>query len=392
MARIERIAFVCPRLAKGSTVGGAETLLRELAVRAAENGCHVTFLATCATDHFTWKNALPPGRSEWRGMQVHLFPVDEDRDHGAFLEAQRSISRGAPLRDGDEETWLRHGAVSRDLANYLREHQGDYDRIVAGPYLFGLVVQVCRIRPDKTFLVPCLHDEPFARVPAIGDMFRSVRGILFNTEPERDLAVRIYEALPASAVVGIGIPAFQADGDRFRQKHGLAAPYILYSGRREELKGTPLLLDYFAAFRLRTGKRMDLVLTGSGPVEVPAAVAAHVHDVGFISEADKRDAMAGALAFCHPSVYESLGIVILEAWMAGTPALVHSRSTVLRFHCRRSGGGLWFRAYPDFEEILLRFLNDPVLVGRLGECGKAYVSREYGWETVSARLFEALAR
>ena len=38
MAKAERIAVVCPRLAKGATVGGAETLLRELAVHAAENG------------------------------------------------------------------------------------------------------------------------------------------------------------------------------------------------------------------------------------------------------------------------------------------------------------------------------------------------------------------
>ena len=40
--------------------------------------------------------------------------------------------------------------------------------------------------------------------------------------------------------------------------------------------------------------------------------------------------MAGALAFCHPSVNESFGIVLLESWLARTPALVHAGSDVLQ--------------------------------------------------------------
>ena len=389
MARAERVAVVCPRLAKGATVGGAETLLRELALRAAHNGRQVTFLATCATDHFTWKNELPPGRSQWQGLDVTLFPVREDRDHDAFVRAQSAISRGGG-RAGDVDTWLENGCVSPDLIQHLVEHQADYDRVLAGPYLFGVVLEPCRVCRNKTLLVPCLHDEPFARLDAVRHAFQSVRGILFNTHPERELALELYGTTAAACVVGMGIDAFEADGDRFRRAHGLWAPYILYSGRREELKGTPLLLDYFTAFRARTGQDLHLVLTGSGAIDVPRAVAHCVHDVGFVSEADKRDAMAGALAFCHPSRYESFGIVILEAWMAGTPVLVHDRSRVLRYHCERAQAGLWFRAYPDFEEILRRFLADPALRQHLGANGRTYVAREYSWPRVAGRLFGAL--
>jgi len=221
-------------------------------------------------------------------------------------------------------------------------------------------------------------------------MFQSVRGILFNAVAERELAKSLYETMAPSSIVGMGIPAFEADGARFRKKHGLRDPYILYCGRREEMKGTPLLLDYFAAFRARTGRALDLALTGSGPIEVPKAIAAHVHDFGFVSEQDKRDAMAGAVAFCHPSLYESFGIVILEAWMAGTPVLVHDRSTVLRQHCREAQAGLWFRSYPDFEQALLLLLDRPELARQLGGSGKAYVKREYSWDKVAQRLFETI--
>jgi len=390
MAKAERVAVVCPRLARGATVGGAETLLRELALQVAGSGRRVTFLATCATDHFTWQNVLPAGRSHWRGLEVLLFPVSEERDSDVFLRAQRAICQGGTVHAADAEAWLGNGCVSPALVNHLQEHHADYDCILAGPYLFSVVVEACRVCPQKTFLVPCLHDEPFARIDAIREMFQSVRGVLFNAIPEQELADALYGSVAPSTVVGMGLAAFKADGARFRRKHDLRDPYILYCGRREELKGTPLLLDYFAAFCARTGRTLDLALTGSGPIEVPQAVAANVRDFGFVSEEDKRDAMAGAVAFCHPSLYESFGIVLLEAWMAGTPALVHARSSVLKQHCKQAQAGLWFRSYPDFEEGLLLLLDQPELADQLGQNGKAYVEREYSWERIAGRLFEAI--
>jgi glycosyltransferase involved in cell wall biosynthesis len=100
--------------------------------------------------------------------------------------------------------------------------------------------------------------------------------------------------------------------------------------------------------------------------------------------------MAGALAFCHPSSNESLGIVALESWLAGTPALVNAGSVVLVDHCRRSRGGLWFGNYPEFEEALLRLMDDEPLRRALGAAGRAYVLAEYSWKRILPRLAEAL--
>ena len=84
MAAPDRIAFVCPRLAGEGAVGGAETLLKNLARHAAARGFAVDFLTTCAQSHYTWENTLPPGVKEMDGLQVHFFPVDA-RDAGTFL-------------------------------------------------------------------------------------------------------------------------------------------------------------------------------------------------------------------------------------------------------------------------------------------------------------------
>jgi glycosyltransferase involved in cell wall biosynthesis len=165
---------------------------------------------------------------------------------------------------------------------------------------------------------------------------------------------------------------------------------VIYSGRREDGKGTPLLCEYLQAFRERNNQDIKLVFTGSGAINAPSELLPHILDLGFVGEQEKHDAMAGALAFVHPSTFESLGIVLLESFLAGTPALVHARSEVLRWQCRRSGGGLWFRHYPDFEEELSLLLSNEGLRKRMGAAGHEYVLKEYSWESVEKRLFQAL--
>ena len=389
----EHIAFVVPRLADGSVVGGAETLLRNLAERAVGSGRRVTVLTTCATSHYTWANELPAGRRQVGALDVEFFSVDDDRDIETFLAAQTRISAGVRVSRDEEQAWLQNSVNSRALCTHLAEAGNTYDVIVTGPYLFGLVYHAAQVHPDKTLLVPCLHDEPFALLTAFKDMFRSVRGFMFNTEPERRLAERLY-GKPGDdqvvSIVGMGLDDFTVDPSAFAARHSLDAPYLIYSGRREPLKGTPILIDYLQAFRARNDSDLKLVMTGSGEVPIPPELAPHVIDVGFVPKTEKFEAMAGALAFCHPSVNESLGIVLLEAWLAGTPGLVHAQSDVLRFQCERSNGGLWFLTYPEFEEAVLLLLNTPETRRLLGQAGRAYVLKEYAWESVEERLMDAL--
>ncbi len=391
MPTAARIAFVCPRFAEGATVGGAETLLKALARQAVTTGHHVTFLTTCAQNHFTWANELPPGPRRIDNLDVIFFPVDANRDTQAFLRVQEAISRRTAFTEADEQTWLKNSVNSSALCAYLQAQRDAFDWIVMGPYLFGLVYFASRLAPSKTLLVPCLHDEGFAYTHSFREMFRNVVGCLFNSEPERALARRLYD-LPEScgAVVGMGLDPFEAAPGVFARNHGITAPYVLYAGRREDGKGTPLLLDYLTIFRRRTGKDIKLVMAGTGELRPPAELQPHLLDVGFLSEAEKHAAMAGAVAFCHPSINESFGIVILESWLAGTPVLVHARCLVNREHCLKSNGGLWFRIYPEFEEALLTLLQQESLRRSMGAAGRAYVLHEYGWRAINRKFNDAL--
>lgn len=390
MPRAQRMAFVCPRFSAKGTIGGAETLLKALAERAASAQREVHFLTTCASNHFTWQNDVPPGTRTHGKLHVTYFPVNEDRDAGRFLAIQSEIDRGKKISRDDEMSWITQSVNSDALIRHLETQHRDYDAIIAGPYLFGITYFASMVAPEKTWLVPCLHDESFAYLSIMRDMFRRVHGFLFNTEPEKQLAVRLYGAGQDGAIVGLGLDDVTADPGAFARRHRLDAPYVLYSGRREPLKGTPLLCEYLDVFRLRTGRDVRLVCTGSGPIEAPASMQNAILDVGFVSEQEKIEAMAGAVCFIHPSVNESLGIVLLESWLTRTPALVHGKSEVLRDQCRRSGGGLWFSYYPEFEECLLRLMDDSGLRRRMGESGRQFVRSTCSWEAVESRLFAAL--
>ena len=74
-----RLAFVTPRFAVEGVVGGAETLIRDLAQTAAAAGHEVQLLTTCATNPHTWSNDRDPWEETVDGIRVRGFRVKEDR-------------------------------------------------------------------------------------------------------------------------------------------------------------------------------------------------------------------------------------------------------------------------------------------------------------------------
>ena len=75
---------------------------------------------------------------------------------------------------------------------------------------------------------------------------------------------------------------------------------------------------------------------------------------------------------------------------AGAPALVHAKGEVLRWQCESSNGGLWFANYPEFEAMLLFYLDHRDQAAALAAQGRAYTLRTYSPEAVRARLRQAL--
>jgi glycosyltransferase involved in cell wall biosynthesis len=103
------------------------------------------------------------------------------------------------------------------------------------------------------------------------------------------------------------------------------------------------------------------------------------------------DACAGALALVQPSVNESFSRVVMEAWLNEVPVLVHAGCPVTVGHCRRAGGGLWFRDFLEFAEVAELLAGDDEVRRRLGAAGRRYVLAECSWDTVCERIVRAVA-
>ncbi len=318
-----RIAFVCPRYA-AAAAGGAEALIQSWAERMRGRGHRCEVLTTCARDHSTWENELPTGEETINGVPVRRFPItSRDREKQDFYGGK--IIHGEPLTRDQEEEWIDAVARSEPLCHFIEENRDTFDCFVFAPYLFGVTYRGMQAAAGKSILVPCLHDEPYAYLKIFRDLFGSAAGIFFNSEPERALADRIF-SLPRGRcrVVGMGIekPAVPPQPDRFREKFGIDFPFLLYAGRREGGKNTPLLIEYFRLFKRHRGTDLRLCLLGTGEVLLKGEDRRWILDAGYVSEEDKRDAYAASSAFCQPSTNESFSIVLLESWLAGKPALV----------------------------------------------------------------------
>lgn len=372
-------------------VGGAETLARGLAEHLPRERFEVEVLTTCARDHHTWRNVHPPGVQSEAGVTVRRFPVSA-RDVGSFLAVQQRMSEGFPVDLEEELAWAGSSVNSQPLYDFLGAEGGRFDALLFLPYLFGTTLLGSQVDPRRSVLVPCLHDEPFAYLKIVRHLFRSVRGTLFNSAPERSLARRLFGIPGDSPVVGYGFdpvePATRAVAE-FRARRGPGGDYLLYFGRKEGGKNLPLLLEYFAGCA-EAGSGLSLVVAGDGSLD-PALRSAGVIDLPRLEEEEKQAACAGALALCQPSVNESFSIVMMEAWMQETPVLVNARCPVTRHHAALANGGLYFDGAAEFAAAVQYLRRHPGQAKEMGRQGRQYVIENYSWEPVLARFERALA-
>lgn len=389
-----RLAFVVPRFGPG-VVGGVETHVRTLAEHLAARGHEAHVLTTTATDHYTWAPFHPEGTEVTGGVTVQRFDPSTTRHHGRFLEVQARLSAGAPLSYLEQLEWIGQSVWSPGLQHHLERNADGYDWIVCAPYLFGTSYWATQVRPERTVHIPCVHDEPFAYQDVIREMLEDARGCLFNAPGEADLALRLAPGIRRHAIGGLGFDAREpspAAERRFLATNDLEPGYLFYAGRREPGKGIPRLIELYGRLVAGRGRETTppLVVAGRGEFDVPRELRRHVVDVGFLTEDEKWAALRNALCLVMPSRLESLSIVTMEAWLAGTPVLVDSASLVVRDHCLRSGGGIPYGGLAQFAEAVGMLVESPDLRAGLAANGRRYVESVYAWPAVCNRIETAL--
>ena len=383
--RAGRIGFVPVRFGD-DLVGGAEMLVREMADGLAERGFDVDVLTGCTRDHFREPNHYPTGVTERRsGVRLHRFPSAVSLHRADRVLGNRALAAGRTLTVDEQFRWCNDDVRIPGLFDYLLDHAHEYRALVFAPYLYWTTVAGSLVAPGRTVLMPCLHDEPTARLDLYARGFRESRGLWFLTEPEARVARCLHPDLAPHAVIGSGVevPA-AADASRFRARHGLTGPFVLYAGRREAGKGTSRLLDDFLAAVAHASLPVTLVLAGPGAVAIPDAAAGRIVDVGVLDAHDRDDAMAAATAVIQPSPYESFSRTMMEAWLAGAFVIANRASEVSVWHCERAGAGVTYDGPEALAAALQRAVGPDARDD--GARGRAYVLREYTWPVVLDRV------
>lgn len=386
------LAFVPPRYGPG-VVGGAEVVFSEFAHGLAGLGWDVEVLTTCARDHYTWANEFAPGTTQDGPIRVRRFPTvldtpgrDRDRLGNRLLAGER-------LTLEEQQRWVNDSLRVPDLWFHLLDHGADYRAIFFGPYMFWTTFACGQVHPDRTILIPCLHDEPAAHLDLYKPMVEGARGIVFLSDPERDLAQQIFRVPGNHEVIGslIDLPDTY-DVDTFRREHGIDGRFVYYAGRREWAKGWIDLVEAFRIVRER-GSSLRLVTSGAGDPHLGTHdLGGALIDLGFVDEATRDAAMAAADCYVQPSALESFSRTILEAWGAGTPVIANAESEVVAWHVERSGGGVLYRGGAELVEALTVLDENPKAIVRLAEDARAYVVDEYAPISVLDRLDDAIRR
>jgi glycosyltransferase involved in cell wall biosynthesis len=379
-----KLAFVVQRYG-ADIAGGSEGLCREIAERLAARH-EITVLTSCAKDYVTWENALPAGSSVEKGVRVIRFPVSRPRRIKVFADLSDEVFEGGASRERQIEWFHENGPETPALLEHLTAHGQEFDLVLFFtfryyPSYFGLPIVA-----DRAVLVPTAEEDSAIDLDVLPEYFDKPAGYVFMTPEEQQLVgSRALHTLPPSVVTGIGLePASSARPPR-SSLNGLHIPasYLLYLGRVDRNKGCDALLENFQEYAA-TRKDVTLVLAGPAKMQVPDHP--QIRALGYVSDEVRAALLAHASALVVPSWYESLSIVLLEAWNHAVPALVNGRCKVLAGQVTRANGGLYYMFPAEFDEAADYLLSRQTEREALGRQGLAYVEREYRWPTVLGRI------
>jgi len=388
-----RVAIVVQRCHE-SVVGGSESLAWQYA-QLLRDAFEVEVLTSTAVDYLRWRNALPEGVALRDGIPVRRFRVEIERERYWFELHRRLVhthaaseglpaSERIPWRPALQDEFVRfQGPYCSGLTAHLVANHAQYDAVLFCTYLYPTThFAVTAVPRAKRIFVPTLHDEPTAYLSTYAERAHEFDHVVWLTRSEREVARRLWDR-DDGVVIGMAVDHTEAvRATRWRR------PYFLYSGRIEQGKGAHDLISAFAAFRRRSGARVDLLLTGAKSMHLPWW-RRDVRFLGFVDEQRKLELMAGALAFVLPSAYESFSIVTMEAMAQRTPVVLNGACTVLAEHVTRSGGGVTYHGVEGLVaamEAMTRLSVDER--ERYGAAGRDYVRANYEPARVRAALVE----
>ncbi|MDI6782587.1 MAG: glycosyltransferase [bacterium] len=388
-----RIAIVIHRYGTELN-GGSELHCRWIAERLAKHH-QVEVLTTCAQDYISWRNEFSEGKQEINGVMVHRFKVEKERNIYDFAWQSKKVFRNPASNSLKSELkWLSsEGPYSPKLIEYIVSNKPHYDIFIFYCYRYYLSYHGIFAVPEKSILIPTAEHDQTIYLNIAKTILNKPKGIIYLSPEEKQLIEKVTSNHSIqNAVLGVGIDIPQTlQPDDFRKKYQLDSEFIIYIGRIDPNKGSDRLFNYFLHYlRSHPDKSLKLVLLGKNVMKIPKDK--HIVHLGFVSDQDKLNALAAAKLFIMSSNYESLCMALLEAWSVGKAVLVNGNCEVLKGHCQRSNGGLYYQSYAEFTATLDYLLTHDTDRTQLGIQGKEYIKQNFNWQNVEQAYLDFIRK
>jgi glycosyltransferase involved in cell wall biosynthesis len=303
---------------------------------------------------------------------------------------------------------LRQGTIVRSLRGRILQQRRRWlqrriaqeieafrpDVVMTMPHLVVSVDAVLSARKRVCFplvMVPLLHEhDPNWDYHSMKRALVLADAVIAMTSFEVERLTSAYD-VPRSKVflASVGVDSHLAAKDSIPRP-----PRVAFVGRKARSKGLIELIDAMChVWKLRPDA--ELVLAGIRLPEteeidakidlLPASLQKMVVDVDQIDDDRKSELLRSSCCLVLPSKSEAFGIVILEAWAVGTPAIAWDLP-VFRSIVTDEEDGLLADPYGGPAALasrILQLLNDPEKAARMGESGRQGV-KKYSWEEVAS--------
>ncbi|KAA8962658.1 glycosyltransferase family 4 protein [Mycobacterium sp.] len=259
------------------------------------------------------------------------------------------------------------------------------------------------------------HEVGWSMVPGARSALRRIGSLVdVVTFVSRYTRARIASAFGPSAALehlppGVDTDRFRPDPasrTELRARYRLGRrPTVLCLSRLVPRKGQDMLIRALPEIRRRVDGAA-LVVAGGGPyldtlrrLARRHGVAEHVTFTGAVPAAELPAYHALADVFAMPCRtrgagldVEGLGIVFLEASATGVPVVAgYSGGAPETVQHNRTGLLVDGRSVAQIADAVTELLADPDRAAAMGAAGREWVSRQWRWETLAARLAGLLA-
>ena len=224
-------------------------------------------------------------------------------------------------------------------------------------------------------------------------IIHNAHSLIAITEDEADLfrELNIPENKIAHIPNGVWEKDFTCQDDNvFRSKSGLDnAPFLLYVGRLNSIKGPDILVKAFSKVADKFPEFHLALIGPDGGMQEELqtlieqnSLSDRIHLIGFAGGDLKSSAYHGAEFTVIPSRHEAMSIVALEAGICGTPVLLSDQCGFEAL--AKAGGGRTTPAEVDaMAESIEGMLKDRTTLKEMGLRARQFIRDHYSW-TISA--------